>query len=1088
MATEQLPSTSVDDAGANYRIARLVAVIAGLLGAALALATPLLPVNQTTAQLNWPQNGTYGSVEAPLISYVATDLNISVPCQAAAGLAGPQNAGKTVLLSTVPKQAPKAVDRGLLLQRVNDDLVLIVRNVPVVAAPLSQVLGPDCQRLTFTAHADRVIGEFVGLKQGPTTEHPGAPLRGEKSGYDFRPQIVGVFTDLAGPTPPGLSFTATVDTRYSSSPTTLKMAAMILGVLLTAASLIALHVLDTADGTRHRRFLPSRWWSVGGLDALVIAVLVWWHFVGANTSDDGYILTMARVSEHAGYMANYYRWFGTPEAPFGWYYDLLAMWAHVTTASVWMRLPTLLMALTCWWVISREVIPRLGHSVKKSRAAAWTAAGMFLAVWLPLNNGLRPEPIIALGILLTWCSVERAVATSRLLPVAAACILGALTLFSGPTGIASIGALLVAIGPLRTILHRRSKQFGLLPLIAPILAATTVTAILIFRDQTLAGEAQATFLKQAVGPSLKWFDEHIRYERLFMPSPDGSVARRFAVLALILALAIAVAISLRKGRIPGTAAGPSRRIIGITIISFLAMMFTPTKWTHHFGVFAGLAGSLGALAAVAVTGAAMRSRRNRTVFAAAVLFVMAMSFASVNGWWYVSNFGVPWSNSFPKWRWSLTTALLELTVIVLLIAAWFHFVASNDDGPPRTRFGARLSRILQSPLAIATWLLVLMEVVSLTQAMIFQYPAWSVGRSNLQAAVGFKTGKTCGLAEDVLVELDPEAGMLAPVSAPVGDALGAGLSEAFTPNGIPADVSADPVMERPGDRNFANEDGVITGTEAGTEGGTTAAPGINGSRARLPFNLDPARTPVLGSWRAGIQVPAMLRSGWYRLPAKDERHKTPLLVVTAAGRFDAREVQVQWATDEEAAAGKHSGSMGFADVGASPAWRNLRAPLSAIPDSATQIRLVADDDDLAPQHWIGLTPPRVPQLRTLQDVVGSKDPVFLDWLVGLAFPCQRPFGHQNGVDETPKWRILPDRFGAEANSPVMDNLGGGPLGITELLTHATTVASYLKDDWFRDWGALQRLTPFYPDAAPAQLELGTVTRSGLWDPAPLRKS
>lgn len=1084
MATEQLPSTSVGEAGANYRLARLVAVVAGLLGAALALATPLLPVKQTTAQLNWPQNGTFSSVEAPLISYVATDLNISVPCQAAAGLDGPQNAGKTVLLSTVPKQAPKAVDRGLLLERVNGDLVLIVRNVPVVTAPMSQVLGPDCQRVTFTAHADRVIGEFVGLKQGPTTEHPGAPLRGEKSGYDFRPQIVGVFTDLAGPSPPGLSLSATVDTRYSSSPTTLKMAAMILGLLLTAASLVALHVLDTADGTRHRRFLPSRWWSVGALDALVIAVLVWWHFVGANTSDDGYILTMARVSEHAGYMANYYRWFGTPEAPFGWYYDLLAMWAHVTTASVWMRLPTLVMALTCWWVISREVIPRLGHSVKKSRAAAWTAAGMFLAVWLPLNNGLRPEPIIALGILLTWCSVERAVATSRLLPVAAACILGALTLFSGPTGIASIGALLVAIGPLRTILHRRSKQFGLLPLISPILAATTVTTILIFRDQTFAGEAQATFLKQAVGPSLKWFDEHIRYERLFMPSPDGSVARRFAVLALILALAIAVAISLRKGRIPGTAAGPSRRIIGITIISFLAMMFTPTKWTHHFGVFAGLAGSLGALAAVAVTGAAMRSRRNRTVFAAVVLFVMAMSFASVNGWWYVSNFGVPWSNSFPKWRWSLTTALLELTVIVLLIAAWFHFVATNDDGPPRTRFGARVSRFTQSPLAIATWLLVLMEVVSLTQAMIFQYPAWSVGRSNLQAL----TGKTCGLADDVLVELDPQAGILPPVSAPVGDALGAGLSEAFTPNGIPADVSADPVMERPGDRNFANDDGVITGTEAGTEGGTTAAPGINGSRARLPFNLDPARTPVLGSWRAGIQVPAMLRSGWYRLPAKDDRHKTPLLVVTAAGRFDAREIQVQWATDDEAAAGKHSGSMGFADVGAAPAWRNLRAPLSAIPDSATQIRLVADDDDLAPQHWIGLTPPRVPQLRTLQDVVGSKDPVFLDWLVGLAFPCQRPFGHQNGVDETPKWRILPDRFGAEANSPVMDNLGGGPLGITELLTQSVTVASYLKDDWFRDWGALQRLTPFYPDATPARLELGTVTRSGLWDPAPLRKS
>ena len=229
--------------------------------------------------------------------------------------------------------------------------------------------------------------------------------------------------------------------------------------------------------------------------------------------------------------------------------------------------------------------------------------------------------------------------------------------------------MLVAIGPLRTILHRRSKQFGVLPLVAPVLAAATVTVILIFRDQTLAGEMQATSLKRAVGPSLSWFDEHIRYERLFMASPDGSVARRFAVLALVLALGISVAMSLRKGRIPGTAAGPSRRIVGITIISFIAMMFTPTKWTHHFGVFAGLAGSLGALAAVAVRLRRMRSRRNRTVFAPVVLFLVALSFASVNGWWYVSNFGVPWSNSFPALGTTpLPPSLLGLTLLVLLLA------------------------------------------------------------------------------------------------------------------------------------------------------------------------------------------------------------------------------------------------------------------------------------------------------------------------------------------------------------------------------------------------------------------------------------
>jgi len=545
----------------------------------------------------------------------------------------------------------------------------------------------------------------------------------------------------------------------------------------------------------------------------------------------------------------------------------------------------------------------------------------------------------------------------------------------------------------------------------------------------------------------------------------------------LLSLAVSVAMSLRKGRIPGTALGPSRRIVGVTIISFLAMMFTPTKWTHHFGVFAGLAGSLGALAAVAVTAAAMRSRRNRAMFAAAVLFVMALSFASVNGWWYVSNFGVPWSNQLPEWHFGFTTFLLGLSLLALLLAAWYHFSGRDDSPPTRHRW----QRIAQSPLAIATWVVVLFEVLTLTLGVTEQFPAWSNGRSNLEAL----TGRTCGLANDVLVEEDPNAGLLNPVGIPAGEALGAVTAEGFGPNGIPSDVSADPVMENPGTTNFADtETGAVSANEAGTEGGTTAGAGVNGSRARLPFSLDPARTPVMGSWRGGTQQPAELRSAWYQLPPRDERG--PLLVVSAAGRFDPGEVVVQWANDEQAAKGEPAGGVGFADVGSAPAWRNLRAPMAAIPRDATRIRLVATDDDLNPQHWIAVTPPRIPQLRTLQDVVGSQDPVLLDWLVGMAFPCQRPFGHQYGVIEVPKWRILPDRFGAEANSPVMDNLGGGPLGITELLLRPTTVPTYLKDDWFRDWGALRRLTPYYPNAQPARLDLGSATRSGLWSPAPLR--
>ena len=53
----QLPSTSVIDAVPTYRTARTIAVVTGLLGALLAIATPFLPIKQTTAQLSWPQNG-----------------------------------------------------------------------------------------------------------------------------------------------------------------------------------------------------------------------------------------------------------------------------------------------------------------------------------------------------------------------------------------------------------------------------------------------------------------------------------------------------------------------------------------------------------------------------------------------------------------------------------------------------------------------------------------------------------------------------------------------------------------------------------------------------------------------------------------------------------------------------------------------------------------------------------------------------------------------------------------------------------------------------------------------------------------------
>ena len=103
----------------------------------------------------------------------------------------------------------------------------------------------------------------------------------------------------------------------------------------------------------------------------MIIALGAWVFIGPVTSDDGYILTMSRVAEETGYLTNYHRWFGVAEAPFGWFYHVYQLMAHVSTVPPWIRLPSFVLGVLSWLLISREVMPRLGTQVRTSRAAGW---------------------------------------------------------------------------------------------------------------------------------------------------------------------------------------------------------------------------------------------------------------------------------------------------------------------------------------------------------------------------------------------------------------------------------------------------------------------------------------------------------------------------------------------------------------------------------------------------------------------------------------------------------------------------------------------------------------------------------------------
>ncbi|MFF0816236.1 arabinosyltransferase domain-containing protein [Rhodococcus sp. NPDC003318] len=1065
------------------RTARLIAVVTGLLGFLLAVATPLLPVAQQAASVSWPQNGTLAGVEAPLVTYEPLTLDIRIPCAVLADLDGAGGGTDADnVLSTVPSDAPDADAVGLSVTVAPDadrTVSVELRGARLVAAPLADLTG--CTALTVHSDADHTTAEFAGLTA--TDE----PVTAEVLG-DQRPQMVGFFTDLTGPAPDGMQVHADIDSRFSSSPTTFKLLAMIVGALATLVSLAALHRLDLRDGRRARHFLPRHWLRLRGVDAVVIGTLVVWHFIGANTSDDGYLLTMARASEHSGYMANYYRWFGVSEAPFGWYYDVLAAMAKVGTASTWMRLPTLIAAILCWLVISREVIPRLGRAVRRNRIAVWTAGLVFLSFWLPYDNGLRPEPVIALGALLTWCSIERAIATGRMLPAAIGVLIAAFSLAAGPTGVIAVAALIVSLRPLVKLVVTRARDVGVAALLAPILAAGTVVLIAIFADQTLATVLEAVEVRTAIGPNVSWFGEYQRYEALLNVSPDGSLARRFGVFTMVLCLIVCAMLLLRgRGRIPGAAAGPSRRILGIVFVSLLLMMTTPTKWTHHFGVYAGLAGSIAAVTAVGIAAATARSRRNRALFASGVLFLLALAFTGSNGWWYVSSYGVPWWDKAPSISGKpFSTAFLALSLLVLLYAGWQHLREPYRE--PEQPISGRLRTLVASPLTLAAAFIVLVEVLSLAKAAVGQYPAYSVARSNLDTL----TGDTCALANDVLIEPDANAGMLTPLASGP-DPLGAGENVGFTPNGVPVDLTADEEITTTGGANTVDSQSTTTATastSAGTGGGTGTT-GVNGSSVALPYGLDPATTPVLGSF--GAAEPAHLTTGWYALPQRSDA--TPLLVITAAGRIRyvdpdgivtaGQDLRVEYGTRAANGEVEVRGSVAPIDIGPSPSWRNLRVPTDLIPADADAVRLVADDHDLTPKQWLAVTPPRLPQTQTLQDVVGSQAPVLLDWSVGLSFPCQRPFDHRYGVAEVPEYRILPDRVGADSTNAWQDSFGGGPLGWVDLLLTAQTMPSYLDHDWDRDWGSLERYTPRDETATTAAVGVETVTRSGLWSPGPI---
>jgi arabinosyltransferase A len=850
-------------------------------------------------------------------------------------------------------------------------------------------------------------------------------------------------------------------------------------------------------------------------DAAVIGTLLLWHVIGATSSDDGYNLTIARVAPKAGYVANYYRYFGTTEAPFDWYLAVLSKLASVSTAGVWMRLPATLAGIACWLIISHCVLRRLGPGrggLAANRVAVLTAGAVFLAAWLPFNNGLRPEPLIALGVMATWMLVERAIALRRLAPAAVAIIVAMLTATLAPQGLIAVAALLTGARAIAQAIRRRQATDGLVAPLAVLAASLSLILVVVFRSETLATVAESARIKYKVGPTIAWYQDFLRYYFLTVESnAEGSMTRRFAVLVLLLCLFVVMVVLLRRGRIPGVATGPAWRLIGTAAVGLLLLTFTPTKWAVQFGAFAGLAGALGAVTAFAFARIGLHSRRNLTLYVTALLFVLAWATSGINGWFEVNNYGVPWYDIPPVIAsHPVTSMFLTLSILTGLLAAWYHF-RMDYAGHTEVKDNRRNRVLASTPLLVVATIMVLGEVGSLAKGAVFRYPLYTTAKANLAALVSGMSDSlgspstSCAMGDDVLTEPDPNAGLLQPVPGqqfgPAGP-LGGINPVGFKPEGVGDDLRSYPVVTKPGVVNSdasPNKPNATMSDSAGTAGGKGPA-GVNGSRVALPFGLDPARTPVMGSYGEN-SLAATATSAWYELPAnwKEQIPDRPLVVVSAAGAIWSykedgtftygQQLKLQWGVARPDGTTQPLGQVYPIDIGPQPAWRNLRFPLTWAPPEANVARIVAYDPNLSSEQWFAFTAPRVPILQTLQQLIGSHTPVLMDIATAANFPCQRPFSEHLGIAELPRYRILPDHKQTAASSNGWQaSEAGGPFLFTQALLRTSTISTYLRGDWHRDWGSVEQYYPLVPaDQAPdAVVEQGVITVRGWSRQGPIR--
>jgi arabinosyltransferase A/arabinosyltransferase B/arabinosyltransferase C len=779
---------------------------------------------------------------------------------------------------------------------------------------------------------------------------------------------------------------------------------------------LVVRAMDTTERPSPPRLLPTEWWRPRFVDAAVAAGLGLWLLIGPTTVDDGWSASRIRGITTNGFVGNVYQWMNAPEAPFSWFFRVYHRWSAVSTSTLWFRIPSTMIAVMTWFLLSRALLPRLG-SFAKRRSILWLAAAMFGAWWLPFNLGLRPEPWIALGSLVVLVAVDRGISTGRVLPLLIGLVIAAAATTTAPQGTMAFAPYLVMLLPVVRVLRAR-VDLRWIPAGLLLVAASATGLLFAFAGQSYATVSEANRVRRVIGGgSAPWYREVERYYALLNPENfQGALQRRVPVLLGLFALGW-LAWMLSK-RVDG---GIDRRVATLVTGTFgaslVALVFSPTKWTYHFGALAGVGTVLLVVSTQAWTrrGIAVAAGRPpglrvlwiSTTGIAVMVMIGGLVLGGRNEWPGLPDIGVTWSTHLPRLLGHSAATLVPIAAALLAgalaaIAVWHTAVGTAQ--PPSLRW-------LPSPAVLAVLLVVASVVLQFTTvgwAAIKRRHTYTLAHDSIDT---LRRG-SCGLGDYLLVEPDPEAGMLSGITN-----------------------SQPPRLE-----------GFVADSAAVTMAGMQL----------------PGWTSTSAHNKAG-DGPATATTGWFQLP-KTVRTGARPLVVAVAGRLEGRNklmAEFGRITPGEVTTIR---TKALEDTAGAPAARDLRIDVPAVAPGAEAARVVGiyGGTDIS----LAFTPPRAPHTEPLASLLPHHSAALLDWPLAFWFPCLQMAALRDGAAQLPRWRLAPPRFD-DSGAIMIEPKSGGPFATTRMLVRQEQVPIYLVGDMLRDVITLYRWTPITRFASPS---------------------